>query len=321
VARTGRSEHDMHKHVVCAFAAALAAGGVQAETLPTQWGVSASTVWADCSLLACDQLSFAFLGNPILPASAAGGLNQSAAAQLDVAQVHDTLLAGTVDMGLASAEVAFDPAALAVPILRARASATSHNGWVGGLAIGIQGYEYTGVAPDTVNLDAFLSGTVVNPIASDVTGLSVGLWLIRDDPALAFPGITPTTIGELLLVVAGLLPVEDAWTVDALASGPVALGTQDSGGTLSIALAPGDRFYLLAALSASATGIGASADSFSTLTLAFDTTALLPAGVAIPVPPAAWLFASACAGLALVRRFNPARADASDRSPPRWHAR
>jgi len=71
---------------------ALAASSLTAQgaTLPTQWGVSAATVWADCTDLACDQLSFV-LGNPINGSPVDGGLNATVASQIDVAQIHDTV--------------------------------------------------------------------------------------------------------------------------------------------------------------------------------------------------------------------------------------
>ncbi|MGE0487053.1 MAG: hypothetical protein AB7Q81_23075 [Gammaproteobacteria bacterium] len=273
-----------------------------AATLPTQWGVMASTFYAECTLVNCDQAGFLFFGNPVVADLADGNLHETHAAVIDRQQVHEVFDVGPVDMGETSAEVELDNSSVNVPLLRARASANGSDGWVGALAVGVQGYRYTGLTPTVINLDAALSGNVNNPLASDVTGLGAGLWLIRDDPAIAFPLDAPTSMGEFLLEVAGLLPVVDSWVVDATATGAVSRSTAADGDPLSIALDPGDQFYLLAALSASATGAGALADSFSTLTMSFDSPALLAAGVAVPLPAAAWLFGSAVFGLVVVRR-------------------
>lgn len=280
-----------------------------AATLPTQWGVTASTHWADCSFLpSCDTLSF-LSGNPINQASEDGGLNQTTASQIDVPQIHDTLIAGTVDMGTASAMVELDTANVSVPILRAAAASNSIEGWVSGLAFTIAGFNYTGPA-STINLSATLDGTVTNPNNSDTTGLSVGIWLIRDDGSVTFPNPPPASIGELGAFVFGL-PVEDFWVAEDLALGltdhTVALETTGDD-IVSITFTADDilngntAFYLMAGLSASATYAGQSALSMSTLTMQFDDTANLVASAAVPLPPAVWMFGAALIGLAGVGR-------------------
>ncbi|MGE0387289.1 MAG: hypothetical protein AB7Q97_21395 [Gammaproteobacteria bacterium] len=287
------------KTLQLAIAASMLAAAAPAGAATTQWGVTALTAWADCTVLACDKLSFALLGNPIVTDTQSGGLNVATAEQIDIPQVHDTIVVGSLDMGLASARVELDPASLSVPVLKARASSNSSNGWVGALAFALQGYQYTGVGPTTINLDAALTGTVVDPDDSDVTGLSVGIWLVRSDPAVTFPSPPPTSIAALAQYVS-LLPVEDFWTIDEGAAGAVDASTLAAGDPISIAVDPGDEFYVIAGLVAAATGSGADADAFSTLTMQFDTTALVPAGV-VPLPGAAWLL-SPILGLGLLLR-------------------
>jgi len=291
-----------HRIVAAAFLAFSAT--VPAATLPTEWGVVATTVHADCTLLFCDAASFGALLNPIVAGPHTGGLNQTFASQINVVQEHDTILEGTINMGLASAEVSIDNASVNVPILRARASSTSSNGWVGGLAVGVQGFEYTGLGATTINLDATLTGMINNPNASNTTGLSAGIWLFRDDPSIMFPAPVPATFGEFLGQMLLSLPEEDSWLAESTTTGAVNLSTVLDANPLSILLNPGDQFYLLAGLSASATGVGGLADSFSTLTLSFDSTELIPSGVSVPLPASLWLLGGALGLLSIRRRAH-----------------
>ena len=263
----------------------------------TQWGVSASTSYADCSLFICDKIGLLVL-TPIIVDTQSGGLNQSTAAQLDVAQIHDTSEKGVVDMGIVSARVDLDPNALAVPVLKAKAASNSLNGWVGALAFGIQGYQYTGNVATTINLAATLTGNINNPDNIDATALSVGIWLLSADPGVNFPNPPPASLADLVGVVAGL-SVADFWEDEATTTGAVGLST--GANPVSILVNPGDEFFLMAALVAGATGSGDSADAFSTLTMHFDSANLLPA-TAVPTPAAAWLFISALLGICKLTR-------------------
>jgi len=269
-------------------------GQIQAVTL-TQWGTSASASSADCSILNCDKFSF-LLGNPIIEHTSTGGFNQASAELLDY---DNPLGRGTV-----SASVALQ-GGLSTPLLKAKAESVDANGWVSALAMGIQGYEFTGSDGTTISLDSALTGTVNNTSGSDVTGLSVGVWLIIGNPTVTFP--TATTFSELLLQIA-LMPVVDSFSWEDLSTGVVDRSSTatDPNDKLQITLNNGDEFYLLAALTAAADGAGAFADAFSTLEMGFDTTDLVPAA-AVPVPPAAWLFGSGLLGLVgMARRKSKA---------------
>lgn len=264
----------------------------------TQWGVQALTAYADCSLLVCStliDLTFA----DIVTHTQSGGLNQASAAELNVAQVHDTFMAGPVDMGVVSAQVDLDPTNLSVPVLKAEAITSGTNnldGWISGMAFAIQGYQYTGGSATTINLSANLTGSIQNPGVHGSTALSVGIWLASVDPNVMFPNPPPSTVGELALFAAQL-PVVDFWIAEASATGAVSLGT--GGDPVSITVNPGEEFYLIAALAAGATDNDQFADAFSTLTMNFDNQNLAPSGV-VPLPAALWLIAPAL--LAVARR-------------------
>jgi hypothetical protein len=281
---------------------ALLIAGQQAwaATTVTQWGVSAVSAHADCALaFPCNLASLGFgLWFPETHLPAAGGLNQTFASQLDVGHVHDTPLAGTIDMGLTSSQVQLDNTNVGVPVLKAKAQSYDDNGWVSAIAFGIQGYQYTGTEATTIELGVGLNGNIVNPNASDVTGFSIGVWLLRPDPSLAFPAPTVPTLGAFVAAVIASTEVAASWgPLDANATGAVSLSTGNS--PLAISLEPGSEFYLMAGLVASATGPATSADAFGTLTMNFvDGSNLVPAGVT-PIPEPR-IYALLLAGLGLV---------------------
>ena len=267
-----------------------------AATTPTQWGVSASTSWADCSLVGF--CSTAVLPSLITEASSSGGLNDSFAEQIAVSQIHNTALAGLVDMGDASAQVSLDTTAAGVPVLRAEANSNSIEGWVSGFAFSLAGFTYTGGAGE-INLDATLDGTITNPESNNATGLSVGIWIIRDDGSITFP--VATTLNELAAAAASL-PVEDSWVAEDLGLGltnhSVNLATSGAD-TLNITFTTDDilngntNFYIMAGLVASSTFAGQFASSMSTLTMSFDDTTNIVSAAPVPLPPAVWMFSLA----------------------------
>jgi hypothetical protein len=237
----------------------------------TEWGTSASASSADCTIVLCSKTDF-LLFNPIIDGPSDGGLNQTSAALLDYVNPEGR---GTV-----SASIALQ-GGLSIPILKARAESVDANGWVSALAMGIQGYQFTGSDGTTISLDSALTGSVTNTSGSDVTGLSVGVWLIMGDPAVVFP--TATSLSDLVLQIA-VMPIVDSFTWEDLSTGVVDRGTTttDTGDQLEITLNNGDEFYVLAALTAAADGTGAVADAFSTFEMGFNTTELVPAVVPAP---------------------------------------
>ncbi len=54
----------------------------------------------------------------------------------------------------------------------------------------IQGYKSRGSEKSTISLDSALSGSLIRMIQSDITGPAFGVWLVMDDPAVAFPEVT-----------------------------------------------------------------------------------------------------------------------------------
>jgi hypothetical protein len=99
--------------------------------------------------------------------------------------------------------------------------------------------------------------------------------------AVTFPTVPAAKLGELVNSVLTSTTVVDSWEpVDSNADGLVA-----ESGILTINVNPGDEFYLMAVLAASAAGSARSADAFSTLTSFDNPAGLTPAGVAaVPEP-------------------------------------
>ena len=274
-------ENKMNKNIVktLALIAIFWVVQVQAVTL-TQWGTYAGASSADCTILDCSK--FGFLFNPIIPGAVVGGLNQTSAELLGDVNPDGR---GTIS---ASVEL---QGGLSIPILKAKAESVDDDGWVSGLAMGVQGYQFTGVDGTTVKLDTALTGDITNTSASDVTGLSVGVWLFAGDSGFVFPN-PPASMGDLLLQVL-LLPVVDSFSWEDTDTGNVnrSTTTTDQLDQLSFTLNHGDEFYLLAGLTAAADGSGAIADAFSTLEMKFNTTQLTPANV--PLPAGLWLLGGA----------------------------
>jgi len=270
----------------------LGSSQVFAATL-TQWGTSVKAASADCLNANCSKLDF-LISNPIIPGPTVDGLNQTSAALLDYANPDGR---GTVS---ASVQV---QGSFSIPVLKAKAESVDADGWVSATGWGIQGYQFTGTDNTTISLDSSLSGQVNNTSGSDVTGLSVGVWLLAGDAGLLFPD-APATFNDLLLQIL-TLPVIDSFSWDNLSTEIVnrSTTTTDLVDQLDITLDNGDEFYLLAGLTAAADGTGAFADAFSTLEMTFNSTDLTPA--IVPIPPGIWLFGSALAGLIISKR-NPA---------------
>ena len=271
----------------------------------TEWGVTARTDSADCTGgITGDCTSFATI--TLEDGESIGGSNDTSAT------IGSASAGSTVNLqgrGAAGAEAVIPGSGFGVPVLRARAESTDGDGWVAGSALAIQGYQFTGADSTPISLDVSLSGTV-SPGASLVTGLEVNIWILNNTDLFSFPAES-ASVGD---IVAGIwinsfqecLCLDDpfiatlTWEMQgAEGNGTGAINrsttTTDPDDQLNFTLDNGDEFYLFAALAAGADGVGASALSWSTLTMEFDTPDL--AAASVPVPPAVWLLGSGLFGL------------------------
>jgi len=162
------------------------------------------------------------------------------------------------------------------PIVRVDANSLA-GGWVTGNAIAVQGYTYTGLVPDTIDVNAGLTGNITNPDHDPATGLAAQVSYIGD------ANVASTVFENVVL---GLGAPDGSVELETTAAGATNLVD-----VLSIPVLPGEQFYLVVASAASAGGAGASAESLSTLAITFDPSdaenlqaASAPAGV----PSLAW---------------------------------
>ncbi|MCB1751639.1 MAG: hypothetical protein KDI74_07930 [Gammaproteobacteria bacterium] len=279
----------VRRFVAGALAAALCVSSLQisAAVSLTQWGATALTY----------SLNFSELTQA--PGESVGG-SQQAAATIGSASAGSTT--GLLGRGSAGASVEIPATGVSLPVLRARAESTMDDLFVSGAALGLQAYQFTGADATTLSLDVNLEGTVARSAeSSDLTGLEVSVWIMSANAPVVFPA-EPVTVTELVAqIIAEAIsdptgpfnPIITKLSWDAASTGT---GIINRNGTLDFLLNNGDEFYLMAALSAGADGVGASALSWSTLTMAFDTTALQAAST-VPLPPGVWLFATGLLGL------------------------
>lgn len=150
---------------------------------------------------------------------------------------------------------------LAVPILKAGAASLSSQ-WLGGQSLAIQAYTYNGPG-ETLALGWNLTGSITNPDADSVTGLVVFAGFFDAATLGAFPDVSsPLTAVTLLATLATSSPDDEfrQFTTD---------GAVSESGSISLAVTPGQQFYLVMGLMAAAGGDAAAAESLSTLTAAF----------------------------------------------------
>jgi len=302
----------LNPFIASALAAALCASSMPAfsAVILTQWGATARTDSADCtaSVGGCNIFELA------LEAGESVGGSQDAMATIGSASAGSTT--GLQGRGSAGASVDIPASGLSVPVLRARAESTIDDYFVSGAAFGLQAYQFTGADGTTVSLDTSLDGTVNKALSSsDLTGLEVNVWIMSADAVFTFPA-TPVPVADLVaqifvdsIIMNGVDPfiASMAWDAASTGTGIINRSTTstDPGDQLNFTLNNGDEFYLMAALSAGADGAGASAMSWSTLTMAFDTTELLAASV-VPLPATVWLFCTGLLGLVGVARRKKA---------------
>jgi hypothetical protein len=293
----------LNQFIASVLAAALCVSSVQtfAAVSLTQWGATARTDSADCtgSLFGgCNIFDLT-----LEEGNAVGG-SQTSSATIGSASAGSTT--GLQGRGSAGASVQIPASGLGVPVLRTRAESTMDDFFVSGAALGIQAYQFTGADGTAVSLDASLDGLVTkSSTSSDLTGLEVNVWIMSASTPFTFPA-DPVPVSELVAQIivdatlAGVDPFIDSMAWDAVSTGTGAINrsttSTDLDDRLTFSLNNGDEFYLMAALSAGADGVGASALSWSTLTMEFNTTDLQAASV-VPLPAALWLFGSGLVGL------------------------
>ncbi len=181
-----------------------------------------------------------------------------------------------------------------LPILKAKTSATDG---VGGFAtaFGVQGFTYTGTDIFDFTLNYNLHGSAgLNPTGSTNTSnsLSASIAVLVGNGDLEWYPDFGTLVYEVAynqrIVGTDDLSIFNATNVN-------------TPGSISFSLNPGDDFYVVGSMSARS--INGYADGWNTLTFDFtDDTGLTAATSVVPVPAAAWLFASGLIGLASVAR-------------------
>jgi hypothetical protein len=265
----------------------LMVGPASAQVTLDQWGTSALTVTSDCADL-CDpntDLSWA-LGLTFGPTN--GGTS------VDLADANTS---GPRGEAFAEASVLVPLA----PVVRVNAD-SAPGGWVDGTGTAIQGFTYTGVAPDTIDVNVALTGTIGNPDGDGSTGLAAQVSYVGDANVASFVYAN---------AILGLLVPDGAVQLEQTADGAVNLAD-----VLSIPVSPGDQFYLVATSAATAGGTDAFAESLGTLAITFDPADqanLAAANAPLAVPTLAWPFALL---LALALAPGLLRAAARRRSEP-----
>ncbi|MBU1055550.1 MAG: hypothetical protein KKC46_17270 [Proteobacteria bacterium] len=164
----------------------------------------------------------------------------------------------------------------------------------------IQGYTYTGAASTTLTLNAILTGSLYDPAASDSVIIGAEIYVYQPinfdycyDP------------GTLLFELGAKLFYDEDYDNSSMALS--FLDTITNGSTsnsIFLDLDPGQSFYVVSTLNATAVGSNSSADAYNTLNLTFDDTTDLALGATtVPIPGAIWLMGSGFLGMiAFIRR-------------------
>jgi len=258
----------------------------------TEWGTIASVASGYCLNNTCTPSDVLTTGITVAPISNGYNLVSSATGSVSIAQ-------GTAQ---SSSEITGE---LATPILKVKASSTTGS-WIAAGAYAIQGYEYTG-AGEKLSFDINFDGILTNPDNDTATGFAGGMYLFSARQMLLAPSFfsDPSLFSTVLALGSSSLEKNQMYKFE-VHSGDVLTGAVNESGQINIDLIDGDQFYLVSAVLASAGGINAIADAYSTFTAAVDSDfvgQLDPVGVAaVPVPAAVWFFMSGLIGLIGIKR-------------------
>lgn len=306
------NSYPLNQVIASALAAILCVSSMQAFAAVslTQWGATARTDSADCT---ASLLGGCNIFELTLEEGESVGGSQTSSATIGSASAGSTT--GLQGRGNAGASVEISSSGLSVPVLRARADSTMDDFFVSGAALGLQAYQFTGADNTPVILDISLDGFVTDiTSSSNLTGLEVNVWIMSASTPVTFPA-DPVPVAELVgqiivdAALAGIDPFITSmfWDAPSTGTGTINRSTTstDPWDQLNFSLNNGDEFYLMAALSAGADGKDASALSWSTLTMEFNTTELQAASV-VPLPAAVWLFGTGLLGLIGIARHKKA---------------
>jgi hypothetical protein len=270
--------------VTLLMAATSWAPSAAAQVTLDQWGTYAVTAYSDCAEF-CDPLNDLswILGFTFGPTNSGIGDDLIDSALSNAS--GDAFSEASVQGGLG-------------PTVRVNADSLP-GGFVDGTATAVQGYTYVGLAPDTIEVNARLTGTIGNPDLDPATGLAAQVSYVGDANVAAFVFET---------AVNGLGAPDGAVQLEQTSGGAV-----DLVDVLSIPVSPGDQFYLVVSSAATAAGTDAFAESLGTLTITFDANdaANLEAAsgpIAVPTSPWAWAALLACLVGAGLRKTSWAQA-------------
>lgn len=206
-----------------------------------QWGTYATTAYSDCAEF-CDPLNDLgwILGFTFGPTNSG---------------ITDDLIDSSLDntRGVAFAEASVQGGL--GPSVRVNADSLP-GGFMDGTGTAVQGYTYLGAVPDTIEVNAQLTGTIGNPDADPATGLAAQVSYVGNAQVAGF---------VFESAVLGVGSPDGAVGLEQTADGAVNLVD-----VLSIPVAPGDQFYLVVSSAATAAGTDAFAESLGTLSISFD---------------------------------------------------
>jgi hypothetical protein len=227
-----------HHRWILLLLLALSAG-IQAQiTTPTEWGAVANGGHNDCPDDTC------LLILPIVE-EGNGDVN-----------IPGTSYNLTNSRGTINSSVTIN-GGLSVPQLTAFAN-SNLNSLMQAAATGVQGYTYTAASAGKITLAATLTGTITNPDADTSTGLAAHVCLVPDNGTFFF------TNAAFTCLLSTAPPASASASFEVTSNGAV-----NQTKNVEIDLTPGDGFYVVATMSATAAGTGAIADAANTLTMEF----------------------------------------------------